>query len=150
MADDSYSIGAVGLSEDTATGAILNNKSTNQAGHKYDATLRSGEDETNNVIVVEEGQFSYSHITTATTTDLSQNAGAFLHSITINGGTAGAVTVYDDTTSDTTTPIAVIAAAAAATPAGTKTYNVALTNGLQIATAADTDVTVSYRPSSLD
>lgn len=113
-------------------------------------TLLAGEDQTNDVIVVEQGQFAYSHITTATTTDLSQSAGAFLHSVTINGGTAGAVTVYDDTTSGTTTPIAVIAAAAAATPAGTKTYNVALTAGLQIVTAAATDVTVAYRASSLD
>ena len=115
-----------------------------------DIVLLAGEDQTNDVLVVEQGQFSYSHITTATTTDLSQNAGAFLHAVVINGGTAGAVTVYDDTTGGTTTPIAVIAAAAAATPAGSRVYNCAMTAGLQIVTAAATDVTVIYRASSLD
>ena len=113
------------------------------------ATLSAGENQ--NLDKLESiDMFDLMHLAASGTHDLSQNPGAYLHSITINGGTAGAVTVYNDTTGGTTSPVAVIAAAAAATPAGTKTYDVALTNGLQIVLAANTDITVSYLPSILD
>ena len=112
-------------------------------------TLSSGENESLDKLETLPA-FDLMHLSAIGTYDLSQNAGAYLHSITINGGTAGAVTVYNDTTGGTASPVAVIAAAAAATPAGTKTYDVLLTNGLQIVLAANTDITVSYLPSVLD
>ena len=107
------------------------------------ATLLSGEDQDNDVIKTE-SRFLYNHITTATTTDVS-STGAFLHAVVINGGTAGAVTVYNNTTGATTSPIAVIGAATAILPGGTKFYNCEMPNGIQVATAAATDVTVIYR-----
>ncbi len=86
---------------------------------------------------------SYAHITTATTTDVSSVA-CVLKRVCINGGTAGAVTIRDDTTGGSTTPIAVIAAAAAATPSGVHEFNVKMANGIQVVTAAATDVTIVY------
>ena len=111
--------------------------------------LISGEDQTNDVTVVEQGQFTHKYSTAAETLDLSQNAGAFLHAIVVGNATlTGAVTIYDDTTGGATTIVGLLPASAVG---GTYTYNCALTNGLQIvkANAAD-DITVIYRASTLD
>ena len=113
------------------------------------ATLSAGEDQLNDVQVVEQGQFAYEYITTAKTSDLSQNAGAFLHSISVlSAALTGTVTIYDETTGGATLLVAVLPIG---TLGGTYTFNNVMTQGLQIVTsnAAD-DIHVSYRPSYLD
>jgi hypothetical protein len=87
------------------------------------------------------------HVATAVTTPVKDGL-AFLNSVTINGGTAGVVTIYDIAASGCTgTPgsgtIAVIEAIGATSPV-TLFYDIRLTNGLCIVTAAATDLTLSY------
>jgi len=74
-------------------------KSTNNAIWCYDATLRSGEDETNNVMVVEEGQYGYEvvPVTTQTTLGATGAVGDFLHKILADNATTSIV-IKDDTT----------------------------------------------------
>lgn len=103
------------------------------------STLISGEDQTNNVLKVEQ-RFSYSHITTATTTVVKNSAG-FLHAITVNTTAAGSITVYDNTAASGT----VIAVLKASVGEQTFTYNVSCSNGITVVTAAASDITVSYR-----
>ena len=87
--------------------------------------------------------YRYAHISTATTTNLSNGIPRELGKVTINGGTAGVITIYDsDDTSGTV--IAVIEAIGATNPT-TLHYDIATTKGLCVVTAAATDVTVSYR-----
>lgn len=96
----------------------------------------------NSVIVA---GFSSKHISTATNTQIKATPGV-LHTIVINGGTAGAVTVVDTSAANCTggTTLAVIQSAAAGT-VPSLTYDVATVNGLCITTAAATDITVSWR-----
>lgn len=113
------------------------------------STLDAGEDQTNDVQVVEQGQFAYKYITTATTTDLSQNAGAYLQSIVVQNATlTGTVTIYDESTGGTTLIVGILQASL---PGGTYTLNCALTQGLQVVTSsASDDITVLYRASASD
>ena len=90
---------------------------------------------------------SYVYINTATTTIVRANGG-FLHVITINGGTAGVVTLYD-----------IGSAGCSGTPASGKfatietigttnpvslLYDLQTRNGICVVTAAATDLTVSF------
>lgn len=107
------------------------------------ATLIAGEDLTNNVLKVEE-RFSYTNITTDTTTTVKSGAG-FLHLITINAPTATeTITIYDNT-AGSGTKIGTITIPASPMPV-TLTYDVAFGTGLTLVTAtATSDITVSYR-----
>lgn len=91
------------------------------------------------------GGFQYKHISTATNTQ-EASASVILHTIVINGGTAGLVTVQDTAASNCSggANIATIATLTGSS-AQTLAFDIQTTNGLCITTAAATDLTVSYR-----
>ncbi len=97
------------------------------------------EDNAVGVAKVEE-RFSYSNITTATTTTVKSGAG-FIHAITVNTTAAGTITIYDNTAGSGTK----IATLKASVGEQTFFYNAAFGTGLTLVTAAASDVTVSYR-----
>lgn len=89
----------------------------------------------------------YAYIATATTTPVKAQSG-FLLSVTINGGTAGVVTLFDIAGPGCTgTPasgkFATIETIGATNPT-TLTYNLTVNNGLCVVTAAATDLTVTF------
>ena len=93
--------------------------------------------------------YSKKYISTATTTNVPGNAtdaSCVLHTITINGGTAGTITVYDDSNSGTLAArrIAIIEAIGATNPVSL-IYDAIMNNGITIVTAAATDVTVTWQ-----
>ena len=109
------------------------------------ASRIAGEDIPNDVLKVEE-RFSYSNITSATTTTVKTGAG-FFHALIINKGVAAAtITVYDNT-AGSGTKIATITFGAAllSDPPDSTIYNVSFSTGLTIVTSGATDLTVSYR-----
>jgi hypothetical protein len=90
---------------------------------------------------------NYKYISTATTTMVRPTSG-YLHTVTINGGTAGVVTLYDIAGAGCTgTPasgkFATIEAIGATNPV-TLVYDLATVNGICVVTAAATDLTVSF------
>lgn len=89
--------------------------------------------------------FTYTHITTATTTAAIKSGAGVLHTICVNslGTVASAITV-DDALTATTPTIAVINSL---TLLGCQTYDIAFTVGLTIVTTGTVapDVTVSWR-----
>jgi hypothetical protein len=91
-------------------------------------------------------RYNYTPIATATNTSIAAKP-TELHAITINGGTAGVVTVVDTLKSDCSggTTIAVIAALGTGVTNETLTYDVLTQNGLCITTAAATNLTASWR-----
>lgn len=103
------------------------------------ATRIAGEDLVNDVQKVEE-RFSYSNITSIANTVVKTGAG-FLHCITVNTTAAGTITIYDNTAASGTK----IGTMAASIGQNTYFYNVQFATGLTIATAAASDITVSYR-----
>jgi hypothetical protein len=88
--------------------------------------------------------YSYTHITTATNT-LVKSANGTLHAVVINGGTAGAVTVFDANTGACTggTTIGIIATSTVSSES--LNYDIQALNGICLTTAAATDVTVTWR-----
>ena len=88
--------------------------------------------------------FQFTHITTATNT-LIKTASATLHTVVINGGTAGAVSVFDATAANCSggTTIGIIATSTVSSES--LAYDIQTTNGLCVTTAAATDVTVTWR-----
>lgn len=89
----------------------------------------------------------YTYIVTATTTAVRSGQGA-LFNVTINGGTAGIVTLYDIGAAGCTgTPasgkFAIIEAIGATNPT-TIIYNLRVDNGICVVTAAATDITVVW------
>jgi hypothetical protein len=104
--------------------------------------LLSGEDQTNNLIVVE-NRYNYKNLAALATTTVKSTPG-FLHSIIINtaGATGNTVTIYDNT-AGSGTKIATIDA----TAVSQRIYNVQFTTGLTVVVANGTaaDITVSYR-----
>lgn len=103
------------------------------------ATLSPGEDIPNDVRKVEQ-RFSFSYISTATTTVIRTGAG-LLHTITVNGGTAGTIIAYDNTSAAGT----IIASFDSTNALETYTFDVSFSTGLTIITSAATKLTVSYR-----
>lgn len=81
----------------------------------------------------------YAHISTQTTTQVYTGP-CVLKNITINTAAAGTITVYDEIGAATTHVVAIIAA----TAVGTYTYNVPVSRGIKVITAAATDATVTY------
>jgi hypothetical protein len=88
--------------------------------------------------------FQYTHISTATNT-LIKTASATLHTVVINGGTAGAVSVFDATAAACTGGSTVAIIATSTVSSETLAYDIQTTNGLCVTTAAATDVTISWR-----
>lgn len=99
----------------------------------------AGEDLTNDVQKVE-NQMNSTYISTATTTTIKTGAG-LLHTIVVNGGTAGTIIVYDNTAASGT----IIASFDSTNALATYILNAKFTTGLTIITAAATKLTVTYR-----
>ena len=87
-----------------------------------------------------EQRFSYSYISTATTTTIKSGAG-FLHTITITEAVASTIIVYNNTAGSGT----IIASFVASAGVGTYHLNVSFDTGLTIVTAGASKLTVSYR-----
>lgn len=97
-------------------------------------------DATNDAVTSYPFGHTSTYISTATTTTIKTGAG-ILHTITVNGGTAGTVIVYDNTAGSGT----IIASFDSTNALATYTLNVAFTTGLTIVTGAATKITVSSR-----
>ena len=121
---------------------IVLNKSYDPTGEFLDVNLKSkiaGEDITNDVLKVE-NRNSNTYISTAVTTLLKTGAGV-LHTITCNGGTAGTIIVYDNTTAGGT----IIASFDSTNALNTYQFDVSFATGLTIVTSAATKLSVSWR-----
>ena len=103
------------------------------------ATLLAGEDQTNDLIKVEQ-RYDYRHIATAATTAVKASPG-FLHSVTVNTTAAGAITIYDSLAASGD----VIAILKASVVENTFIFDVNCDIGITIVTAAASDITVNYR-----
>lgn len=99
----------------------------------------AGEDLTADVLKVEQ-RFTPAYISTATTTTVKSGAG-FLHSLTVNGGTAGTIIGYDNTAGSGTVLFSFDSTNALAT----YLFDIVFSTGLTIVTASATKITVSYR-----
>ena len=106
--------------------------------------LISGEDQTNDLIKVE-NRYSHKNLAANATTTVKSTPG-FLHSLVINkiGATANTITIYDNTAGSGTV-IATIDSTIASAP--TRLYDVQFTTGLTVVIASGTaaDITLSYR-----
>lgn len=109
------------------------------------ATGLAGEDLTNDVLKVE-ARYSYTPITSATTTVIKSSAG-FLHKIVFNKRIANGVTTIYDNTSAAGTKIGTITEGAAilSDPPNPVEYNCSFATGLTIVTSAAEDITVIWR-----
>ena len=96
--------------------------------------------------------YQWIHLSSATTTlsiptTAQGNSGTlapgrcYLRYVSINGGSTGAVTIYDNALSSASNTFAVIQAATAPV---TMIYDALLTHGLTVTLAANTDVTIVW------
>ena len=102
-------------------------------------TTIAGEDIPNDVTKVE-FRNNGTYISTATTTVVKTGAG-LLHTITVTGGTAGTIVVYDNTAASGTILFSFDTTVALAT----YTFDVSFAVGLTVVTSAATKLTVSAR-----
>lgn len=131
-----YNNTALSLNDGDGAGLALDSRGIAKTNPAY---LQAGEDLTNDVTKVEQ-RFSPRYISTATTTVVKSGSG-FLHTITVSGGTAGIITVYDNTAASGT----VIVAFASTNALNTYIFNETFGTGLTIVTAAATQINISYR-----
>lgn len=116
-------------------------KNQDSLGASYSREVYAPTFEDNAVGVAKvEQRFSYSYISTATTTTIKSGAG-FLHTITITEAVASTIIVYDNTAGSGT----IIASFVASAGVGTYHLNVAFGTGLTIVTAGASKLTTSYR-----
>lgn len=102
-------------------------------------TTIAGEDITNDRLKTEyRGASAY--ISTATTTTVKTGAG-HLHSVVVNGGTAGTIIGYDNTAASGT----ILFSFDSTNALNTYMFDVAFSTGLTIITSAATKLSVSYR-----
>jgi hypothetical protein len=104
--------------------------------------LLSGEDQTNNLIVVE-NRYNYKNLNALATTTVKGTPG-FLHAVIINkaGATGNTATLYDGPTAAGN-----IIATIDLTALSNRIYNVQFTSGLTVVLANGTsaDITIAYR-----
>lgn len=105
-----------------------------------DTTLGAGEDLVNNRTVVEE-RFNPYFIGTAGTTTVKSVSG-FIHTLTVTGGTAGAITGYDSTAG--TSALKLFDFDSTNTP-NTYTFDYSFANGLVVVTGSATKLSISAR-----
>lgn len=86
------------------------------------------------------GNYSYSNIASATTTQVSTGPRTLV-AITVNTTSVGAISIIDGV-SGTTANIGTLKASIAE---GTYWYNVAIRDGIRIVTAGASDITVIYK-----
>lgn len=129
------------LASSTTTDGDYQDVKSDSIGAVYgrEVYASTAEDNAVGVLKVEE-RFSYSNITSATTTTVKSGAG-FLHCITVNTTAAGAITVYDNTAGSGTK----IGTLKSSIAENTYYFDVSFGTGLTIVTAAASDITVSYR-----
>lgn len=84
--------------------------------------------------------YNNNYIITATTTVVKTGKG-ILHTITVAGGTAGTIVVYDNTAASGT----ILANFSSTNALQTYIFDVAFATGLTIVTSAATSVSVSYK-----
>ncbi len=84
------------------------------------------------------GNFKYTYISTATTTQVEPSQGRTLVAITVNTTSAGAIGIIDGA-SGTTVNVGQLKASVAE---GTYWYNVVMSKGIRIVTAGASDITV--------
>lgn len=99
----------------------------------------AGENLTTNKMEVEQ-VFTDTYISSATTTTMKTGAG-LLHTIVVNGGTAGTIIVYDNTAASGT----IIASFDSTNALATYTFNCTFATGLTIITSAATKLSVNWR-----
>lgn len=104
-----------------------------------DRALHPGDDEAIDVKKVEQRYAPFAQITTAITT-VVKNTPGFLHGISINGGTLGAITIYDNVTA-TGTPKYTITPSAGLLLPQFLPINCVFDVGITIVTAAATVIT---------
>lgn len=80
------------------------------------------------------------YIATATTTVVKTGAG-ILHAITVEGGTAGTIIVYDNTAATGT----ILASFSSTNALQTYVFDVTFATGLTVITSAATQLSVSYK-----
>lgn len=102
-------------------------------------TKQAGEDITADVTKVEQRN-NYTYILTATTTVVKTGSG-LLHTITVEGGTTGTITVYDNTAASGTK----IADFTTTNSLATYVFDVAFATGCTVVTSAATQLTLSVR-----
>jgi len=102
-------------------------------------TTIAGEDIPSDVLKVETRN-NATYISTATTTICKTGSG-LLNTITVTGGTAGTIVVYDNTAASGT----ILASFSSTNALATYTFNVSFSIGLTVVTSAATLVTVSAR-----
>lgn len=130
-----------------ATGLLVNNTLLYN-GSTYDRVRSGGVQGMQGVSIQASpsGAYSYSNITSATTTTVKSGAGTF-RALTVNTYVASAtITIYDNT-AGSGTKIATITLPSTITgdsPA-TLRYDIAFATGLTIVTSGATDLTVSYK-----
>lgn len=112
-------------------------------------TLQAGEDlsVTPYGVMITEQRYSYSNISTATTTTVKSGSG-FFHALVINTPVASSVITIYDNTAGSGTKIGTITLPAVLLQEGPNPaiYNVSFGTGLTIVTATGaSDITVSYR-----
>ncbi len=83
--------------------------------------------------------YKYNLITTAATTVVKASP-AILHTITVTGGTAGTIIVYDNA-STAASPVANFSSTNAL---ATYTFDIAMASGCTVVTGSATNLTVSY------
>ncbi len=87
------------------------------------------------------GNYSYAHIASATTTQVATGAGRTLVAINVNTTSAGAISIIDGV-SGSTANIGILKASIAE---GHYPFNVAIRDGIRIVTAGASDITVIYK-----
>jgi hypothetical protein len=144
-------VSAASITDASASGLSLITNGTSVVSNIVDANTigyyrLSGEDQTNNVLVVEPGRFGYRNVTLNTTTVVKSSPG-FLHAIVIGnpGSTGDVITIYDNNAASGT-KIATITTIANGPPAVLR-INVPFVNGLTVVTATGVafDLTFIYR-----
>ena len=94
---------------------VLSQRTTEGAAHVADQTLHAGEYVAFDVQMTLGNFAPFAEISTATDTVVKSSKG-YLHGIMINGGTLGAITIYDHATAATGTPKFTISTPTAALP----------------------------------
>ena len=125
--------GVSGLKGD-AIGNLNTNQQTLLAGE------RLGGSSTGSDYLAVKIENSYTNITTATTTVIKTGAG-WLHTLTINTTSAGAITIYDNTAASGAKIGTLVLSAGVAT----YTFDVAFATGLTIVTAGASDLTIAWQ-----